>query len=297
MVEAAMDLNKLKTFYVLAQVKNYSKCAEKLFVTQSAISHSIKGLEQSLDMELVERKRAGFSLTAEGEILFRNCQTIFAEIEKTKESLLKSKGYPELIRLGSTVEFGMSIVLKSMRLFFDQHPGIHIDFMLSHDLLQPLLDDELDMIIDCRPHAHPELKSINLFREEYSVIASPEYIRQHKIVKLADLGRCNILSIDKELVWWSNFINVIPISRQKIFNRITEINHVRGIIIATLCSIGVGFVPKYTILRELEQGSLIELFPELDILNDNINIFIKHRNASQEKYRYLIDFFKILRLH
>lgn len=292
-----MDLNKLKTFYVLSQVKNYSKCAEKLFVTQSAISHAIKNLEQSLDMELVEKKKAGFSLTVEGEILFRNCQTIFAEIEKTKESLLKSKGYPELIRLGSTVEFGMSIVLKSMRLFFDKHPDIHIDFRLSHNLFQPLLDDELDMIIDCRPHAHPELKSINLFREEYSVIASPEYIRQHEIVKLEDLGRCNILSIDKELVWWSNFINVIPIAWQKIFNRITEINHVRGIIIATLGSIGVGFVPKYTILRELEQGSLVELFPELDILNDNINIFIKHRNASQEKYRYLIDFFKILRLH
>jgi len=292
-----MDLNKLKTFYVLAQVRNYSKCAEQLFVTQSAISHAMKSLEKSLDMELVEKTRAGFSLTAEGEILFRNCQTIFAEIERTKESLLKSKGYPEIIRLGSTVEFGMSIVLKSMKSFFDKYPNIHIDFRLSPNLLQPLLDGELDMIIDCRPHAHPELKSINLFREEYSVIASPEYIQQHGVEKLEDLGRCNIISVDKELVWWRNFINVIPISQQNIFNRVTEINHVRGIIIATLCSIGVGFVPKYTVLRELEQGTLVELFPELDILNDNINIFIRHRNASQDKYRYLIDFFKMLRLH
>lgn len=292
-----MDLNKLKTFYLLAQVRNYSKCAEQLFVTQSAISHAMKSLEKSLDMELVEKKRVGFSLTAEGEILFRNCQTIFAEIERTKESLLKSKGYPEIIRLGSTVEFGMSIVLKSIRSFFDQYPNIHIDFRLNPDLLQPLLDGELDIIIDCRPHAHPELKSINLFREEYSVIASPEYIQKHGIEKLEDLGRCNIISVDKELVWWSNFINVIPVSQQNIFNRVTEINHVRGIIIATLCSIGVGFVPKYTVLRELEQGILVELFPELDILNDNINIFIRHRNASQEKYRHLINFFKMLRLH
>lgn len=292
-----MDLNKLKTFYLLAQVKNYSKCAEKLFVTQSAISHSIKGLEKSLDMELVEKKRAGFCLTAEGEILFKNCQTIFAEIERTKESLLKSKGYPELIRLGSTVEFGISIVLKSMRLFFEQYPNIHIDFRLSHNLLQPLLDGEVDMIIDCRPHAHPELKSINLFREEYSVIASPEYVLQHQISNVEDLASCNIISMDRELIWWSNFINVVPIPRQNLFNRITEINHVRGIIIATLCSIGVGFVPKYTVLREFEQGTLVELFPELDILNDNINIFIRHKDATVDKYRSLIDFFKMLQLH
>ncbi|MBF0241852.1 MAG: LysR family transcriptional regulator [Desulfamplus sp.] len=293
-----MDLNKLKIFYVLAQVKSYSKCAEKLFVTQSAVSHAIKALEQSLDMKLIERKKRqkGFALTDQGKILFRSCQTIFSEIAKTKEELSKSNGGMEFIRLGSTVEFGMSIILKNIKIFFDNNPNIHIDFRLSHNLFQPLLDDELDMIVDCRPHAHPEIKSIHLFREEYSVIATPEYVKQNKINRLEDLGHCNIISMDSELIWWSNFINVIPVSKQSIFNRVTEINHVRGIIIATLCSIGVGFVPKYTVLRELEQGSLVELFPELDILNDNINIFIKHRNLSAKKNIYLIDFLKTLML-
>ncbi len=330
-----MDLNKLKIFYILAQVKSYSKCAEKLFITQSAVSHAIKSLEQSLDMQLVEKKRgyienrpidwaknhddlnpktdiksknklspksgilsskkrAAFALTEQGKILFRSCQTIFSEIEKTKQSLAKSNGGMEFIRLGSTVEFGMSVILKSIKNFFDRHPNIHIDFRLSHNLLQPLLDNELDMIIDCRPHAHPEIKSIHLFREEYSVIATPEYIQLKRIETPEDLQRCNILSMDSELVWWSNFINSIPASKQNIFNKITEINHVRGIIIATLCSMGVGFVPKYTIFRELQQGTLVELFPELDILNDNINIFIRHRNLSEEKFLCLIDFLRTL---
>ncbi|MBF0379165.1 MAG: LysR family transcriptional regulator [Desulfamplus sp.] len=293
-----MDLNKLKVFYVLSQVKSYSKCAEKLFVTQSAISHAIKSLEQSLNMALIEKKnkRNVISLTEQGKTLFRSCQTIFSEIDKTKKSLLKSSGGMEFIKFGSTVEFGMSIVLKNINFFLNKYPNIHIDFKLSHNLFQPLLDDELDMIIDCRPHAHPEIKSIHLFREEYSVIATPEYIKRNQISKLEDLGRCNMISMDSDLVWWSNFINVIPVPKQSIFNRITEINHVRGIIIATLCSIGVGFVPKYTILRELEQGILVELFPELDILNDNINIFIRHKNLSENKFSCLIDFLKTLML-
>ena len=288
-----MDLNKLRTFYTLAQIKNYSKCAERLFVTQSAVSHAIRSLEESLDLLLIEkRSRQGFSLTHEGRMLFRSCQKIFSELDYTRERLCKNRDYPELIRLGSTVEFGMSIVIKGMKGFFDQHPRIHIDFRLSHELFRPLLDDELDLIIDCKPHAHRDVKTIPLFREEYAVVASSEYLRAHKIRCARDLARCNILSMDKSLEWWSNFINVLSPRDKVVFDRVTVINHVRGIITASLCSLGVGFVPRYTVLKELEQGSLTLLFPELDILNDHINIYIKHRNATAEKYRFLIDYIK-----
>lgn len=288
-----MDLNKLKTFYTLAQVKNYSKCAEKLFVTQSAVSHAIKSLEQSLDLVLInKRSKSGFSLTSEGNVLFKSCQLIFLELDKTKEILLGSKGYPKMIRLGSTVEFGMSIVLKGIKDFFDRHPDIHIDFRFSHDLFKALLDDELDLIIDCRPHAHREVKAIHLFREEYAVIVSPEYLEAHAIGTAGDLRHCNILSLDKELVWWSNFINALSAEERLVFEKVTVINHVRGIITATLCSLGVGFVPRYTILRELEQGRLVALFQDFDILNDNINIYIKHRNVSLDKFRVLINYIK-----
>ncbi|MEA1966610.1 MAG: LysR substrate-binding domain-containing protein [Thermodesulfobacteriota bacterium] len=104
---------------------------------------------------------------------------------------MKTRDYPEQIRLGSTVEFGMSVVIKGMQDFFERYPNIHIDFTLSHNLLKPLLDDELDIIVDCKPHIRPELKTIMLFQEEYAVIASPEYIKTRHIQKIEDLGRCN----------------------------------------------------------------------------------------------------------
>ncbi|SLM28211.1 putative Redox-sensitive transcriptional activator [Desulfamplus magnetovallimortis] len=291
-----MDLNKLKTFYFLAQTKNYSRCAEKLFVTQSAVSHAIRTLEESLDLVLIEKKKSGFALTHEGEILFKSCRNIFFEIDKTRRLLLESRDFPEIIRLGSTVEFGMSIVLKGIKDFFDKYPGIHIDFRLTHNLFKPLLDDELDLVIDCKPNAHPDVKSIHLFQEEYAVIASPEYIEKHNIKTTRDLEKCNILSLDRELVWWSNFINALSTDEQVVFNRITEINHVRGIIIAAICSIGVGFVPKYTMVKELEQGELVALFPDMALLNDHINIHIKHRNASLDKFCLLIDYIKGFKL-
>jgi DNA-binding transcriptional LysR family regulator len=291
-----MDLNKLRIFFTLAQTGNYSECAQKLFVTQSAVSHAIKRLESSIDLELIDRNQKGFALTPAGNTLFQSCRSIFFELEKTKELLLSARNYPEVIRLGTPVEFGLSIVLKQMKKFFDQHPNIHVDFRLSHNLLTPLLNDELDMVIDCRPHSNPELKVIPLFREEYAVIAANEYITENNIKKISDLSHCNILSIDKNLKWWGNFINALPLEEQGIFRRVTEINHIRGIINAAQSGIGIGFVPRYTVLKELEEGSLIELFPELDILKDHINIYIKRNRAELEKNKILIEYIKSFRL-
>ena len=291
-----MDLNKLNTFYVLAQVKSYSKCARKRFVTQSAVSHAIKNLEDSLNLTLVEKKRNSFALTSEGKILFKSCHKIFSEVEKTRVLLMKTKNYPELIRVGSTVEFGVSVLIKGMEVFFETHPDIHVDFTLSHNLLQPLLDDELDLIIDCKPHVRPDLESITLFQEEYAVIASPRYIAKHNITTVEDLAECNIFSQDKELVWWDNFIHILPLDQQVLFDRVTRINHVRGMINGALCNMGVGLVPRYTVLRELEEGRLVALFPELDILNDHINIYLKSRNVLLTKFQYLIEHIKGIEL-
>ena len=292
----AMELNTLKTFFTLVQTGNYTKCADKLCVTQSAVSHAIKRLESSIDLQLIDRTQKGFALTPAGNTLYQSCRTIFFELEKAREQLLCTKTILEVIRLGSTVEFGLSIVLKQIKAFFDQHPNIHVNFLLSHNLLTPLLNDELDMIIDCRPHTNPELKVIPLFREEYVVIASSEFIAKHRVHEINDLGRCNILSMDKQLNWWSNFINVLPLHQQNILKRVTEINHIRGIINAAQHAMGVGFVPRYTVLKELEEGSLTELFPELDILNDQINIYIKRTHAQLGKNIALIEHIKRFRL-
>lgn len=292
-----MDLNKLKTFYTLAQTKNYTRCAEKTFVTQSAVSHAIRGLEESLDLVLVNKKKSSFSLTKEGEILFQSCRSIFSELEKTKYKLQKECEYPEPIKLGVPIEFGVSIILKSMNTFFEKYPKYHVDYMLSHSLLQPLLDDELDLIIDCHPHANRELKIIPLLREEYAVIAAPKYLQLNHINKPSDLKSCNILSIDKEVRWWDNFLNALTGDQQVSFNKVTEINHVRGIITAALSSMGVGFVPKYTILKELEQGNLVALFPDLKLLNDQINIYVKHKNSSNDGISNLVEYLHKFTLH
>lgn len=296
-VTMQLDLNKLKTFYILAGIRSYTGCAEKLCLTQSAVSHAIKKLETDLGLDLVDRQNRQFKLTRQGEYLYRRCTGIFNRIEETLDGLAADKNHPIFINLGAPVEFGSSVLIKGMRPFLLDHPHICIDFFLDAGLLQPLLTDDLDLIIDCVPHVHEHLVSVPLLREEYTVIASPRYIHEQGIQTIQDLNRCTLLSFDKELNWWKNFINALTEASGFGFQKITRISNVRGIINAALESLGVGFVPRYTVLKELKQNMLVELFSETEVLNDQINIYLKRRNFDKQAFKDLIAHIKSLQLH
>ncbi len=75
------------------------------------------------------------------------------------------------------MEFGTTILINHINAFLDRFPELHIDFMFSHHLLKPLLQDTVDLIIDCEPHMGENLEKIHLFREQYVTIASPAFIQ------------------------------------------------------------------------------------------------------------------------
>ena len=286
-----MDLYHLKTFFTLAKVKNFTRAAQALFVTQSAVSHAIKKLETSIDTPLIRRRGKVLDLTPAGHALFRSCEKIFYEIEKADQEIARHRREARVnIRVGSTVEFGTSILVNHIRSFLDTHPDIHLDFYFSHHLETPLVRDEVDLIIDCFPHTLPNLTRIYLFQEQYVTIASPEFIRTHDIRNLADLARINILSNDKQLSWWRNFITAIPRDKQSCLRNVVQINHIRGIINGAVSGLGIGFVPKYTVIKELDEKILVDPFPDIKPNADHFNIFIKKEKLEFEKNMALVEY-------
>lgn len=292
-----VDLNKLKTFYTLAQAESYTGCAQRLCLTQSAVSHAIKKLEADLGYDLVDRAARKFRLTREGGFLFQQCAGIFDRIDDTLDRLAAGRGHRISLTLGAPAEFGSSVLIKGMVPFLKQHPRVHVDFFLDPYLLDPLLSDDLDIIVDCVPHVHETLVSVPLMREEYGVIASPSYVADHRIQTIADLSRCRLLSFDKDLLWWKNFINALAGQADFGCDGVIRISSVRGIINAALASMGVGFVPRYTVLKELENGQLMELFKDTEVLNDQINIYLKKRNFEKPPFPDLIRHIQSLQLH
>jgi len=286
-----MDLYHLKTFFTLGKIRNFTKTADHLHITQSAVSHAIKKLETSIDTALINRKSRDLVLTDAGKILFRSCEKIFYELEKTDQDLAGLKTRIQLtIRVGATVEFGTTILINHIKEFLDRFPDIHIDFLFSHHLMEPLLQDTVDLIIDCKPHMVKNLEKIYLFQEQYVTIAAPAFIEKMQITSLEDLERVSILSLDKDLDWWHNFISAIPPAKQACLKNVMQINHIRGIINGAIAGLGIGFVPRYTVMGELKKNILMDPFPRITPAADDFNIFIKKERLGVEKNQRLISY-------
>jgi len=290
------DLQQLRMFWTLGRTRSFTQTAIRLFRTQSAVSHAIRKLESSAEAKLVWRRGRNIELTEEGRVLFDACEDAFGAIESAAESIAVRQGKTiGKLRLGSTVEFGCSILMKHMQPFMVEHPEIDMHFRMSHELITPLLDDDLDVIIDCREHNYPILRRTTLFREKYVVACSPEYQDLLRISSVEDLRRCAILSMDPDAAWWHHFIFSIPEAQRPGFGKIITINHVRGIISAAKSGMGVAFVPQYSILNEIARGELSVLFPELELLEDRFAIYQKIKKAKLLRHIVLTDYLKSLK--
>ncbi|MDX1679100.1 MAG: LysR family transcriptional regulator [Akkermansiaceae bacterium] len=81
------DFRQVKAFVAVADQGSFTLAAKQIFVTQSAVSHSIRALEEQLDCKLLDRSRRKVKLTAEGEIFFRHCSRVLQELDNAKRGL------------------------------------------------------------------------------------------------------------------------------------------------------------------------------------------------------------------
>lgn len=292
-----LDLSKLRTFVEVVRCNSYTAAARRLNVTQSAVSHAIRKLESSTDTSLVEWRSRRIHLTSEGEVLFRVCDRVFRDLEDVEAGILSRRdGVVHSVVLGAPVEFGTTVLARKIVPFLRDHPELHVDFLFSHNLVQPLLDDEIDIAVDCKPHVHPSIDSIGLFREKYVVVASPGFLERSAIRSPLDLQDHPVVSLDKDATWWDNMLLALPPGERPAFRHVIQINHVRGIINATQEGLGVAFLPKYTVLGEIERRSLVVLFPELKLLEDRFAVYQKRSLATREKNRLMTGYLLGLQL-
>lgn len=290
-MDGSLDLPQLRTFFTLAQTGSFTACARRLHRTQSAVSHAMAKLEDLAGVPLLDRRGRDLSLTEEGRRLYQACEQVFATLDAATEDLRRHSTLARgRLRVGATVEFGSSILMKHMQPFLVAHPDLEIDFTLSHELLTPLLRDDLDLIIDCQEHSLPTLSQSPLFRETYVVACAPAFRKAHRLREPAHLSRAPVLSLDKAGAWWNRFLRAIPDQEQPQLDQIIAVNHIRAMIHAAVEGMGALLVPRYSVLGELERGGLVALFPNLRPTEDRFSIYQKRVKATQEKQKLLTGY-------
>jgi LysR family glycine cleavage system transcriptional activator len=286
-----LDLGRLEVFLEAARSGNYTIAARRLHVTQSAVSHAIRKLEEGIGRRLVEWRGRRFTLTDDGEYVRLVCERVFRDLGQAEDALSeRGPGRTQVVTVGATVEFGTTVLVRKLRPLLETSPWLHVDFRLQDDLTQLLLRDEIDLAVDCAAHTHPSIQATRLFREKYQIVASPAFLARHPVRRPNDIERVPVLSFDKAGHWWTNALRSIPGQRRPVLGQTIEVNQVRGMVHAALEGYGVALLPKYTVLGKIARGDLVALFPRLRLLEDWFCIYQKRTSSKREKNRAMTAF-------
>lgn len=291
-----LDLPRLSTFFVCASCETFTEAAERLSLCQSAVSHAIGKLERSLGQRLFERDQSPMRLTETGRILFQTCERIFLDLRQCGERLSQEGEHPlsGRLRVGTTVEFGNSVLAREIAPFLRDNPGIEPSLTFSHELLKPLLADDLDVIIDSRAHAREDLARVPLFRERYVLVAAPSLLPRRGIRRLPDLERLAWLTIDRNGEWWQRLLVQLPPGTELNPGHFIPINHLRGMINLAVAGVGIALVPAYCVRSEVREKRLRVLFPRLQISEDRFSLYCKRLRRDSPKIRAFLEFMRNL---
>lgn len=289
-----IDLQPLHTFYVAATSRTFTEAAERLFLSQSAISHAMSRLERSMQVKLWERAGVQTRLTDAGKRLLRSCGTIFQELQMCREELQGQdpQDVSGHLRLGATVEFGNGILAAKIAPFLAEYPRLEVSLTFRHDLVTPLLAGNLDLIIDCWAHPREELWRLKLFRERYVLVGSPALVLQAGIRRVKDLVRVPWLSLDASAEWWQRWLVQLPAGEELHPKRMIVVNHLRGMVNLAGSGVGVALVPAYCAAAEIRAGQLQILFPKRQIPEDWFSLYGRYPQRETRKVQAFVKFMR-----
>lgn len=164
-----------KYLYTVYQEGSFSKAAEKLYITQPALSISIQKLEQSIGMPLFDRSKRPLQLTEAGQIYM---DTINKQMQLEHEMDQRFKDLSELttgtVRIGGSHYLNAYILPEILTGFCRKYPGVSLEIMEagSYALTEMLANDQLDMTFSCHPQYLKNFRKYEMF-EDHILLAVP----------------------------------------------------------------------------------------------------------------------------
>ncbi len=146
------NLNHYRIFLAVAETGSVSRAAERLYISQPAVSKSVKNLEDALSVHLIERSSRGIKLTEQGKLLYEHLQEAFQSIRTAEEELRQANdlGIGEL-HIGASTSLCRNILLSYLSDFITRYPHIKVSITCHSTLttLRLLEEGRIDLGLIC----------------------------------------------------------------------------------------------------------------------------------------------------
>lgn len=257
-----LDTRQLRAFATLAQTGSFTLAARELNLTQSAISHSMKALEDEVRCRLLDRIGKKVTLTQAGEQLLVHAQKILLEMETARERLdaLSRWGHGRL-RLGASLTACQYIVPPVLREFKESFPHCTItiepgDTAVALDLLR---QHRIDLAIALEPHAESQFDFEPLFTDELKFIVSPlhPWARAGRVER-AEIVRQNYILYTKTSLMFE-MVGAYFHAEKLVLPTSIELGNVEAIKELVKLGLGISILAPWVVQEELQNGALVAL--------------------------------------
>ena len=173
-----MELKYFRLIKTIAEVGSIANATEQLFLTQSALSHQLRELEERLGLKVFHRTRNKWELTQEGTELYKLANKLFCAIDEGFSAIERIKeGSKGTIKLSAECQSFFHSIPSFIQKMGVLYPEINIDVILgaTHQTISQVLSEDIDIAIVASKPESDELSSIPVFKDEVFTIMHQEH--------------------------------------------------------------------------------------------------------------------------
>lgn len=277
------NYNDLYAFLCVAREQNFTKAATKLGISQSALSRTIKQLETRLGVQLFARTTRSLSLTQAGSQLFQTAEQTFSKLDHELAMIGHYRQTPSgRVRITASQYAIDKVLLPKLAKFQTLYPEIQLE-LISDTAFSDIIAEQFDAGVRFGNSVAEGMIAVRISNdEEMAVIGSPNYFQTHGFPQSpADLANhlcLNYRYATGAIYHWDFVENGKPI-QLKVQGKWTFSNDY-SIRDAAKLGLGLGYVCKDLVQKELEKGELIQVLNEFSHTFVGFHLYYPHRNAS-----------------
>lgn len=287
-------VRSLRIFVAVVETQSFTAAARQLHLGIPTVSKSIAMLEATVGVPLIYRNTRRISVTEAGEQFYRRCQTVMgainASIPADDRARAAIRGH---LRVVTSPSFATSVLTPMIPSFQRRFPQITIDLIVS-SAFPNLIRDQIDIAISLRNPAENKAASLRLATNSLALCASPAYLREKDVPRTPE-----DLQSHRALVSLRSGAHDPLMIRSGRQVKLIQIPSVfasdNGNVLKQLCVGGLGIANlfRFHAYKELQRGTLVELFPGRQPDIHNIHAVFPHHKEMMG--RHTIAFVDALR--
>ncbi|CAI1797478.1 D-malate degradation protein R [Serratia fonticola] len=287
------NFNELQVFLVVARERSFTKAAGKLGVSQSALSHAIKALEERLNLRLLTRTTRSVAPTEAGERIIACLEPRIADLEQELEALVQLNGSASgNIRLSAGEHAVRSLLWPKLKPFLRQYPEINVELVVDNGFVD-IVEGRFDAGVRLGESVDKDMVAVKIGPDmRMVVVGAPAYFATNSIPQtpheLQDHRCINMrLPTAGGLYHWE-FEKAGKPLRVRVEGQLT-LNLLSERIDAVLSGFGLACVPEDMVQGLVESGELIQVLQEWCPSFPGYYLYYPSRKQHPPAFALLID--------